>query len=242
MSETTLPEIQRLRALIEQLPEKGGDSAASVIIPLYAKISGVEGDYETLALLYRTLDRLPELITEKYPEKGRRAAAIGVVEQLKENLSPTKLARPYPEFFSRHGRALRRQLDVFPVLEDIAFDSDALMSQATTIVAELEKMRAKVGSADDLSDASRSFLNAQLALMERAVLRFETTGVGPFRDSVFTAFGKIYVELAVSNPKSPSTKELIDNLLRLYGLFQAGGDLARLTGPIISGLLNGPAT
>jgi|GEM_PF-2192843 len=241
MSQQIIPEIRHLRTLIERLPEKGGDSAASVVIPLFAEIVGVDNDYESLSLLYRALDHLPALIADKFPEKGRRAAALGVVEQLKDGFSPLKLARPYPEFGPRHGRALKRQLEVFPILEDLEFDTENLKAQTTTIVSEIEKMRLKVGNADDLSDASRTFLNAQLALMERAVLRFETTGVGPFRDSVLTAFGKIYLELSAADSKSVVAKELIDNLLRLYGLLQAGGDILKLTGPVISGLLNGPS-
>ena len=242
MSSAILPELQHLRKLLESLPEKGGDSAMSVIIPIYSEITGADSDFAALALLYRTLDQLPEIVTEKFPEKGRRAAALGVVEQFKDHLSPLKLARPYPEYFSRHGRPLLKQLAIFPILEDIEFDSDGLAGQATSIISEIEKMRAKIDKANDLSDASRSFLGAQLVLLERAVLRFETTGVGPFRDSVFSSVGKIYIELAVANPDSTSAKDLMDDFLRLYGLFQAGGDILKLTGPVIAGLLSAPVS
>jgi hypothetical protein len=240
MSDSILPEITHLRALIERLPEKGGDSAASVIVPLYGEITGINGDYAVISSLYRTLDHLPNVITDSFPEKGRRAAAIGVIEQVKENLSPLRLARPYPEFYSRHGRALKRQLEIFPILEDLSFDSVALAGQVPSIVAEIEKLKAKVGVAEDISDATRIFLNAQLIILERALLKFEVTGVGPFRDVIFSSIGKVYIELAVSNGDKPSAVELMDQFLRVYGLFQAGGELLKLGGPLIAGLLGAP--
>lgn len=241
MTTDALIEIQYLKQLIETLPASGSGSAMNVVMGAYGKIASIDDEYEAFLSFYKVLGSLPSIVEEKFPEKGRRAAALHIVEKMKDAFSPFKLSMGYSDFRGSYINSIRGIIFLMPILEDICFDASALVSNTDNIISEIDNIRKKVGISSDISDATRFFVDGQLILLERALLKFQSGGVGPFRDCVFTSIGKVYIELQSADSKSSSVKEIMDGVLRIYGLMQVGGDILKLSGPVISGLLAAPS-
>ncbi len=241
MTEHILPELVHLRALLASLPPKGGsENTATVVVPLYANIIAEEDEFSALLSLYTSIDSLVELVEIKFPERGRKAAALAAIESIKALFSPRSLGRPYNEFAAVLKNKTSQILSFLPILEDIEFDSDSLTVNKANIFTEIEAARDRLASNSDLSDGSRRFLNAQFILMEKALVRFEKDGVGNFSASVYSAIGRIYIELRDEDHTKSGVKDVIDDVLRIHGLMQAGGDILKLSGPFIAGLLSAP--
>lgn len=239
-----LPEVARLQTLLDGFVPNDSvakQSALFLVVERYADIVGDVTTEDALYLLLRSLNDLPDLIVQQFPEGGRRKTALTVVDRLKAIFSPRLLAQSYENFLARTATDRAIASSAIALMEDINFDGESLLAKTVEVVEEVAKVREKILQSDCLSDASKIFLSAQFELIERSVLRFEVSGVGPFRDSIFTSIGKIFVELKGQGSDSKVVaKELIDDLLRIYGLLQVGGDLAKLTAPLVMMALPGP--
>lgn len=241
-----LPDIIRLQQLVEGL---GTDAAVAkqialgVVIPRYAVLLG-EGvsQEDALYFLVKSINELPELIDQQFPEGGRKKVALNVVERLRAVFSPKMLSHIYENFLTRTNTDRVVVLSGISLLEDIQFDSSALLTHSVEIISEIGKIREKIMSSESLGHSSKLVLNAQFELMERAVLRFETSGVGPFRDAIFTSVGKVFIELqGQSGEAKVISRAILDDLLRLYDLLKMGGDLVRLAAPPVLAALSAPA-
>ena len=241
MTDDILPELQHIKSLIEALPRKGGGEIASVVVAqLYGQIIDEPNDFKAFFSLCNSIEGLRNLIEIRFPERGRKAAALSVVSQLQELFSPAAIGRPYNEFVQILRPMSDRIIDVFPLLEDIEFRSADLSAHKADIFEEIEKARDRLSSNADLSDGGRKFINAQFLLLEKALSRFEKDGVGSFSASVYSTIGRIYIELKNEDTSKAGVGEVLDTVLKIHGLLQVGGDILKLSGPFISGLLEGP--
>ena len=241
MTDEILPELQHIKSLIETLPRKGGAEIAFVVVTqTYGKIIDEPDNFRAFFSLCQSIECLRNLVEIRFPERGRKAAALSVLSQLQELFSPAVIGRPYAEFSQIFRARSERIIDVFPILEDIEFRSADLSARKTDIFDEIERARDRLSSNSDLPDASRKFINAQFLLLEKALSRFEKDGVGSFSSSVYSTIGRIYIELKNEDFSKPGVSEVLDTVLKIHGLMQVGGDLLKLSGPFISGLLEGP--
>jgi hypothetical protein len=241
----TLPDITRLKMLIEGLhsdPSPSKTSALNVIVVRYAALIGDDVSPEDgLYFLLRSINELPSIIEQQFPEGGRKKAAMNVVSTLRSIFSPRLLSQPFETYLVRTDTERVVILSAISLLEDIEFDSEKLLMHGVEIVSEIGRIREKINAAEALSHSSKLVLNAQFELIERAVLRFETSGVGPFRDAVFTSVGKVFIELQGQGGEAKVvSRAILDDLLRLYGLLQMGGDLVRLAAPPVLAALGAP--
>lgn len=233
----TLPEILHLKALLESLENVPDNhrkrGAGRIIAEQFASITGTENLFDAYARLVAVIQNLSSLADEQFPEAGRKAAAYVGIGGLKGIFSPINLAIPFDQFLSNTDTDRRFLSATILLFDDVRFDSGALLSKATDIVSEIDALKEKIAKNDGLSHASKLIIGAQLTLIERSLLKVNSDGVGPFRDSVFTSIGRIYVELRGNNENDKiASRETLDDLLRIYGLLEAGGTLLSLGAPV----------
>ena len=215
--------------------------AATVLAAEFSRLGNLGSQYDGLLGLLSAVDSISPLIEEQFSEAGRKSAAISVVDRLKTIFSPKNLSLNCESFLSSTQVDRLFVQAILPLLEDIRFDSSSLSASTTDIVQEINDFRVKIHKSDGLSHASKLVVDAQLSLMERSLLRFSETGVGPFRISVMSSMGRIFVELQRNPENSKSAvKDVIDDVLRVYGLLEAGGNLLTLAAPVAVKLLTGP--
>lgn len=239
----SLPEISYLKQLLVKLPDVIGPTnakraAAPIIAAEYAALSGAQDQFAGLSGLLGSIERLPNIITEQFDQDGRKQAAIAIVERIRNVFCPKNLALPAETFMSSTSLDQGIILSMLPLLEDIQFDSAALTAKTQDIFEEITAFRDKVGKVEGLSHASRVVIDAQMLAMERSLVRFTETGVGTFRESIFSSVGRIVVELQTNkNNEKLAIRETMDDVLRIYGLFEVGGNLLTLAAPVAVKLL-----
>lgn len=237
MEAKPLPELQWLAALTRDL--LGSSSGAPAMIVVSTKYAAITETTPAIAFqeLYRAILSLPALIAEM-PPGGTRTVASKVVERFQELLDPETLSLDFNAYVKKHRTGLIFIDGAIAVLEDFRYDGSAFLASEVDLYAALAAMKDRFGAAESLSDASKTVLNGQLDLLAACVQRFQTSGVGPFRASVFSVYGRIKFELENdSKLRADDKKAILDDLLRWYDLAEAGGSLLRLGGTVISGLL-----
>jgi hypothetical protein len=231
MEASPLPEIAWLRELVLRIQQNKGDTPAiHAISDYYAAIAGLDDRNSAFRLLVNTLDKVERLVPE-IASPGARKTAERVLLAYSELLDPTQLATPLTHFRSTNSARLQLIEAAISSLEDLRYDATALQARAIDFFEEIERLKAQFATSDDISDASKVILRAQLDLVGKSLTRMSNSGVGAFRDSVFTAFGRIVIELkADSGTNNRGVAEGIDGFLKLYAIAEAGGTMLKLTG------------
>lgn len=242
MTDSRIPEVRFIEGFLVGIQKSPSSGAAfSAIIGIAASASPGESR-EALFALIQAIDTLDRLCEERFERHHEKAMAQTVVRSLRSMLEPKHLNKSFDAFRQEHHASVHTALAILPLLGTLRYDADALLGHRDEIVSQVDALRAKVLSDDVLPDAAKHVIAAQLHLVNRSILRFETSGIGPFRDSLFCTIGRIEVVLKGETAEVRHRgNELADEVLRIYGLAQLAGDIASLAGPVIAGLLTGPA-
>lgn len=236
-----LPEIQTIQLFLISLKQSAGSnqSALTTISDIWASMFQTNRTTGMLEFV-RLVQSLPSLVAE-IPSKGQRRVAEKLVGRIEKLLDPTALATDMKSYIGRQASNIEFIEESLPLFEDLTYESDSLIAKLPDIYAAIEGMKSKFGQSPDVSDASKIMLIAQLDLLTNSVHRFQNSGIGAFRDSIFTIYGRITIQLeSDENTSAEQKREIADDILRIYGVVQLGGDLLKLCGPVIAGLLAAP--
>jgi len=240
-----LPEISRLKALLYWLENEAKPSNRPTIIQIakwYGDQTGNDDLFVAYAELVELVRSLPELVSEQFGEDGRRSTARAIIQRIHNILSPGNVHATMDAFLTATMNDRIFVGATLPLLEDIKFGGDAISQSAPDIIEFVGKFRSDIQSVKGLSHASMIVIDAQLAALERSVLKFSSGTVGKFRSEIFTSIGKIIVELKTNSENTDvAVSQVVDGVMKVYSLFEIGGSLIQIGAPIISGLLPAPS-
>lgn len=238
MESSTLPEIRAITQLITELRGYTNNAQPAVVIisNLFSSTKGVTPTEGFLELM-RTVSHLPTLVAD-LPQGGPQRVGEKVVERIGRLFDPALLAVEVRAYVVKNEANFEYIEDSIHIFSDMGFDADAFAAKTADLYDHIEKMKTKFGGVETLSDASKTVLFAQLELLRNSVHRFQTSGVSAFRDSVFSIYGRVVIQLEADKSVSDVDKRgVIDDFLRFYDLSQAAGSLLKLGAPFIAGLL-----
>ncbi len=111
----------------------------------------------------------------------------------------------------------------------------------SAIAEAVADLRKKAYNSTQLSDHDKSVLGGCLELMESSVDNLKRGEIGHFRQSIYTAAGRLQLEIVddgSSKERARAIRDIADDILRVVGLVevvQTGGGLIGMAGP--AGLL-----
>jgi len=110
------------------------------------------------------------------------------------------------------------------------------------IKSAIHDVRQQAIASKEISDHDRSVINACIELVESAFNSMERGQLGEFRQSIYTAAGRISLEVVDDGSdkvRVRAMKEIADNVLRIAGIIEITGAVTGLVswGDGIAGLL-----
>lgn len=207
-------------------------------------LSIVEGYWPTSAPnklmdLMRSLHSLEQLALE-LPNAGMRRIAEKTISGLLSAFSTQNLVRDANGFRVTMSKELHLASANLEIFHELKLDRDNLSNSLKDIDKSIDDLR-DIFAKSDMSDASKSILSAQMELLKKSIDRFDKGTVGPFRDSAFSVIGRVVIQINGDEKlKSEDARKLVDDVLRLAGLIDAGSKVLTLVAPSIAGLLTGP--
>ncbi|MBI1405197.1 MAG: hypothetical protein GC145_03615 [Caulobacter sp.] len=240
----SLLEVRNLAAFLSKIESRGSKNNALVeLAVIFGEVIGEEDPSKSYRDLLGSLDRIEEVASERALGSGYATVLRNVIADIRDLVGLKASQYSYGEFIQGYKGQIKNIRSTFPILMDLQYDENALISRAPDIISELQKFKSRISTHDDVNDNLRVVLFAQVDLMEKSLTTLTTKGVGSFRHSVFTAFGRIVLELKSDpNIKAGTAKEIVDDFLRVYGIMEAAGSLLSLGAPVIAGLLSAPAS
>jgi len=239
MDSAVAPEISALEAFLEELSERPPEGVPALRVISSAYHSTHESAEDPLRDLMRTLFSLPAMLLEM-PQGAFQKTAGKCLDALSEALSTEAMIGDWTSFKRSQQRNIDIALATITIFHDVKFDGPSFSAKKLDITESISQLK-KAFFNSGMSHQSISVINAQIQLLENSVSRFETTGVGPFRDSYFSVLGRVVIEIhkdeAIDDAKRA---ELVKNFLSVAGAISTVGDIVSLTGPVIAGLLTGP--
>ncbi|WP_454715279.1 hypothetical protein [Caulobacter segnis] len=241
-----LPEVQTCLSLIDIMEATHarfrGHAALLSLMNAWGQHGGEQSPtsfHEVLAISSAPRTMLPFI-----KGKGSQAIAETAVSAIEECFSSISLQSNIEDWMSltgSHRAILRATVSIF---EDIDFDPTKVAENAPEISEVLGGVKVRLIALEGLSDASRTILMCQVDLIEKSLLRFQTHGVTAFRESVFSMYGRVSVELTASKDDKVkgSLKETADDLLRVAGLIETASAVFQLVAPAALKLLAGPSS
>lgn len=239
-----LPEIQTCVSVIttmaESQPRFRGHPALLNLLDAWAQCGGEQTATSFQEIL--AMSSTPRTLLPFIKGRGAQAIAESAVEAIESCFSSLSLQAGSDDWHSQTAtqRAILRA--TVSIFEDIDFDPTKVAENATEISEVLGGVKGRLAGLEGISDASRTILMCQVDLIERSLLRFQTHGVIAFRESVFTMYGRVSVELEASSDKAvkASLKETADDLLRVAGLIETASSVFQLVAPAALKLLSAP--
>ncbi len=234
-------EVEHLRALLDSLESRETKNSALVeIANIYGSIIE-EGDASrAYVALFSSLDQIEQIANEHFIG-GQKSVAENAINELRRLFGLEASRHPYNDYIGVRRTHIATVRLVFPILTDLSFDLISLQAKLPDAISEIQRFKDRISLHDDVSDQLKTVLFAQIDLMEKSLVRVQERGIGEFRHSVFTTFGRIYLELRANSEVSDKTsKEIVDDFLRIYQVFEAGGSLLQLGAPVIRGLIGAP--
>jgi len=189
--------------------------------------------------LMRSLHSLEQLALE-LPNAGMRRIAEKTISGLLSAFSTQNLVRDANGFRVTMSKELHLASANLEIFHELKLDRDNLSNSLKDIDKSIDDLR-DIFAKSDMSDASKSILSAQMELLKKSIDRFDKGTVGPFRDSAFSVIGRVVIQINGDEKlKSEDARKLVDDVLRLAGLIDAGSKVLTLVAPSIAGLLTGP--
>jgi len=237
MEQKRVPEIEAITKLLADLRASGNSQQAAIatISTLFAgdRLSPADGFLE----LMRLVNYLPTLVAD-LPRGGPQRVGAKVAERVRHLVDPELLVLELRTYMSRVGHHIEFIEDTIYIFDEMTLDTAALSAKTADLYELIDEMKGKFAKVNSLSDASKSVLLSQLELLRSSVSRFQTSGVGPFRESIFSIYGRIVMELkADKGVTEADKKEIIDDIIRFYDMSQIAGSLLKLGAPFIAGYL-----
>lgn len=232
MSTTVTPEVAALEQFLTQLTGIPSSTPMLSAIETYWPTSAPN----KLMDVMRSLNALEQIISE-LPNAGMRKIAEKTVAGLIVAFSPQNLLRDIAGFRSALSNEIHLAKSNLELFHDLQMDRDKLINSAEEIEKSIEDL-IDVFAKSEMSDSSKSVILAQMELLKKSIDRFNKGTVGPFRDSAFSVIGRVVIQIhGDTKLKSEDARKLVDDVLRLAGLIDAGSKVLTLAAPHIAGLL-----
>lgn len=235
---TTVPDIQIIERLLADLPQREANrpvaSNCADLLAEYMEINRDEAWWEFLSLVANL-----QALAMEIPSRGARRAIDGAVVALLHIFAPDMLVQRTNVWADQTAAQRAVVENALALFDDLQFDRAIALTKAPDLLAEIEKLSASIATNESISDAVKEVLRGQLHLLVKSVDHLRSRGVGPFRASVFTVFGRIYVEMrdAPNKAEAAALRAVLDDLGRAMTVFEAAGTLARLAPPAVALLI-----
>jgi hypothetical protein len=243
-----LPEIQTLSNLIQGMHESYSRSESvqkSPALNVLLEVWSSNGHQITATTFQEILaiSSSPRGFLPFIKGRGAQSIAISAVDAIEACFSSAALRGNLQQWYIANRENVANIKTTISIFDDIDFDYSKVAENSAEINEALGGIRGRLAKLEGLSDASRTVLICQVDLIEKSFTRFQTHGVGAFRESVFSMYGRISVELKAAPDEKVATglKEAADDLLRVAGLIETASSVLQLIGPAALKLLTGPS-
>ncbi len=239
MDSTIAPEISSLEAFLAELSSATSANVPTLQIIARAYNATHPSVDDPIKDLMRVLFALPTMAVEM-PRGAVQKTAQKCLESLSNAFSTDALTGDWATFKRNYQRDIDISLATITIFHDVKFDAVAFSTKKADVAESIEKLE-EAFHTSGMSHQSLSIVSAQIQLLKNSLTRFETTGVGPFRDSYFSILGRVVIEIHKDEKIDDQKRaELVKSFLAVAGVISTIGDIASLTGPVISGFLTGP--
>jgi len=242
MSDSLPLEVKTLTAVLERMQE-GANAANPTIRTLSRFMQEVAGtsEVESISTLFHYLKVVDGLIQEHMVSPGGKRSGERLRARLAKLFDGNILGDPFGNFHATQSHNIQAILDLIPMLDDIQFDNDGLISKRPEIAASIEALLSDVAGSSELAEATKRVVVAQIDLIRRTLDRFEISGVVPFRESIYCSIGRLTLELKdLNEAEAGKVRKVIDDIVRIKDLAELAGGTLRLAGPFIAGYLAAP--
>lgn len=246
MSSNPLPEVatlieivSRIRMLESANAQVQQRPALGYVASIYAEVADDSVDNLFFGIS-EIIEALEQILPTISPPTVRQVAS-GVLSKIRLLFSPRALQLQSGQYWSIVTADITFVEGTIGLFLGTGFDIGPVLDRQVEIASELENLRGHIGKSDEVSDSIKTVLLAQVDLIEKSMARLKSAGVGPFKESVYSLFGRVSIEIA--NPKTAGSGDLrkvADDLLRIVGLIEAGGKLLQLSGIDPLKMLGGP--
>lgn len=240
------PEIQTCLDLIDATKSYAGTYSGNSAVFVLGEAWVAIGEELTSTTLQEILaiSAAPRSLLPMIKGKGGQAVGLLAVNALDECFSITALRASIENWVSitaPHVATFKATLSIF---EDLEFDGAKIVENAPEISEVLGGVKGRLVKLEGLSDASRTILMCQVDLIEKSLLRFQKHGVSAFRESVFSMYGRVSIELTAAKDEKVkgSLKETADDLLRVAGLVETASAAFQLVAPVALKMIAGPSS
>ncbi|MEM7493035.1 MAG: hypothetical protein AAF296_06600 [Pseudomonadota bacterium] len=192
----------------------GDDSSENFLRRLYAIISGLESDV--------ALRVLPGPDRDALDEDLETISSMFKVRHLNST------AMTWRSNYIRDLKYLNRTLINLAPLYDVSQNIDL-----ADVAEAMNKIQTTVSNAENLTDVDRSVIAGAIELLERSVTSLERGEIQHFRESVYTAAGRLslsIVDAGEDKQRLRSIKGIADDVLRLAGLIELLDGAGKLIG------------
>lgn len=227
MNPIRLPEIQSIDRLLDDIKQMSGEPNVALALghqfASNAEIAPARGLLELMQLVCSLRSLIPD-----FPATGQRRVAERTIDRIERLFDPEPLSWNIKTFRNHFSSAIEQIKDNLPLFDDIGYDESISLTHIE-LIKHIANLRSKIASSEFISTETKSLILAQMDLLASSVNRFNTMGIGPFRDAVFLAYGKISIQLeSDKESRADEKRAIMDDIRQLHGLAEGNGNLRRL--------------
>lgn len=244
MTDSLPIEVRAFTELLEAMSKPQGD-ASPAISAICRALRGIvpNAEKDPARILFDYIQSIDTLIEEHMLTPGSKRSGSRLRARIGDLFGSERLHQRYDAFQNEQRENILAILDLLPLLDDVQFNSSRLVEVRTDINESLLNIISDIAQSDQLSEATKRVVKGQVELIQKTLDRFEFEGVVPFRDSIFCTIGRLTIELRTSDEKQGAAiRKVVDDLIRVKEMIEVAGGALLLSGPVIAGLLSGPAS
>ncbi|PTT78636.1 hypothetical protein DBR41_23010, partial [Pseudomonas sp. HMWF010] len=171
MDTKIIQEIKNLEDWVKVMRGMNGKQVAVMeFSQAYGSVVDIDAEIAFRDLL-RVVDGLPKLLDD-LPSEPTRRVAQAVIDRINRLLNPKHFTVDFGQWKNMHHANMEAIIESIPIFHELKFDGDLFISNATNIYAEIENLKEKFAKSDEISEASKIVLRAQLELLHKTVSRF----------------------------------------------------------------------
>jgi hypothetical protein len=233
------PFLDRLhRVLAAMATETRNQSGPQAFVTLQNVVGSTRAGRSADTLLadaHYGLTLLERRVVEAVTDSAIASVHQNTLERLRAAMSFSALQKPLDAYRRDHTRP--ELLDAIIMLDRAVTVNEIAQEKVGQWLEQLDALRKRIQSSNDVPIHLSSMLVAQCELIERAAKRYDLDGATGFRDQVYCSLGVLELRLKEHEEwgSVELTKETLDWLLRIAGTVELT-QAAALTLPFFSGV------
>jgi|GEM_PF-2975737 len=242
MSDSLPIEIKSLTSILERMLQPSAAAMPTVsMISRFMQESAGTNEAESIPTFFNHLRVVDGLIQEHMVSPGTRRSGERLRARLVKLFAGDNLGEKYNAFQPSQSHNIQAILDLISMLDVVQFNNDGLIERREEIGSSIDELLADVAESSELTEATKRIVVAQIDLIRRTLDRFETSGVVPFRESIYCSIGRLTIELKdLDENEGGRIRKVIDDIVRIKDMAEIAGGTLRLAGPFIAGYLSAP--